>query len=463
MGNYKFDNIYLNRHSGVPAHFGCTFGLVKGLQDGKIVYDDWVVAPKLFNDGDANGKHTYSGSSLTFQQVGDTHTLSSASVAGLGSIDRLDKFFNPSPSASTTHTHIYTNDFWPLDAAKEKKDPLFGSYSNPIYYQGFKSDDGVNGSNWTDESTALPVSDDGQAHNSFFGMQYAVEFTLTPDYIGPLEYTFFGDDDMWVFLDNTLVCDIGGVHSSVGEYVDLWDYLSQEGRTETEKHTLTVFYTERGASGSTCYMNFTLPSVSGINIKQTTGGLMVYKEVSGEADPEQAFTFHAVFTSSDGSALTDDHTCYRYNANGVRIDQFNLHSGGSFQLKAGEHLEILNLPVGTSYAIVEDSAVGYTTTHTVNGVVSAGANATGVIVKDTLNEVVFTNTRGTVPLRLQKLDQDGNPLSGAVFRLQNADGDTINVVKNGDGSYSAVSRAADVIEPGKLYYITAAGDQSYVV
>ena len=180
--------------------------------------------------------------------MGDTHTLTAASVAGLGSIDRLDKFFNPSPSASTTHTHIYTNDFWPLDAAKEKKDPLFGSYSNPIYYQGFKSDDGVNGSNWVDESTALPVSDDGQAHNSFFGMQYAVEFTLTPDYIGPLEYTFFGDDDMWVFLDNTLVCDIGGVHSSVGEYVDLWDYLSQEGRTETEKHTLTVFYTERGAS-----------------------------------------------------------------------------------------------------------------------------------------------------------------------------------------------------------------------
>lgn len=461
MGNYKFSGVYLNRHSS--QNYGCAFGIAKSLQDGKIVYNDYIVAPKLFNDGDANGKHTYSGSSLTFQQVGDTHTLTAASVAGLGSIDRLDKFFNPSPSASTTHTHIYTNDFWPLDAAKEKKDPLFGSYSNPIYYQGFKSDDGVNGSNWTDESTALPVSDDGQAHNSFFGMQYAVEFTLTPDYIGPLEYTFFGDDDMWVFLDNTLVCDIGGVHSSVGEYVDLWDYLSQEGRTETEKHTLTVFYTERGASGSTCYMNFTLPSVSGINIKQTTGGLMVYKEVSGEADPEQAFTFHAVFTSSDGSALTDDHTCYRYNANGVRIDQFNLHSGGSFQLKAGEHLEILNLPVGTSYAIVEDSAASYTTTHTVNGVVSAGANATGIIVKDTLNEVVFTNTRGTVPLHLQKLDQDGNPLSGAVFRLQNADGDTINVVKNGDGSYSAVTSAADVIEPSKLYYITAAGDQSYVV
>ena len=72
-----------------------------------------------------------------------------------------------------------------------------------------------NPGSWTGESTKLPYSDDGQNHNSFFGMQYAVTFTLTEDYVGPLEYYFFGDDDMWVFLDRQLVCDIGGVHSSV--------------------------------------------------------------------------------------------------------------------------------------------------------------------------------------------------------------------------------------------------------
>ena len=72
-----------------------------------------------------------------------------------------------------------------------------------------------------------------------------------------------------------------------------------------------------------------------------------------------------------------------------------------------------------------------------------------IIVKDTLNEVVFTNTRGTVPLYLQKLDQDGKPLSGAVFRLQNADGDTINVVKNRDGIYAAITSAAS-LQPLKI-------------
>ena len=113
-------------------------------------------------------------------------------------------------------------------------------------------------------------------------MQYAVKFTLTADYVGPLEYYFFGDDDMWVFLDDKLVCDIGGVHSSVGEYVNLWDYLRKDGRTESETHTLTFFYTERGASGSTCYMNFTLPSVSGVNIEQKTSDLEVRKQVVGQ-------------------------------------------------------------------------------------------------------------------------------------------------------------------------------------
>lgn len=110
---------------------------------------------------------------------------------------------------------------------------------------------------------ALPVSDDGMDHNSYFGMFYELEFDLDETYCGPLEYLFFGDDDMWVFLDGELVCDIGGVHSSVGEYVNLWDYLKNEdGTSKSGKHTLKFYYTERGASGSTCWMQFTLPSVT---------------------------------------------------------------------------------------------------------------------------------------------------------------------------------------------------------
>ena len=475
MANYQFDGRYLNKYSGVRDDFGCTFKLANSLdENGHIVYNDWLIAPKLFNDGNANGKKTYSGSSLTFNRVGDTYTLTSATAAGVGSVGTLEKFFNPSPTSGTIYDGehnsskkiIFTNDFWPLDSAQDKKDPVFGEFGETdkgVPYRGYIS--GGNG-NWTAEDGAFPVSDDGRAHNSFFGMQYAVEFTLTPDYVGPLEYTFFGDDDMWVFLDQQLVCDIGGVHSSVGEYVNLWDYINKidgEERTETKTHTLTIFYTERGASGSTCYMNFTLPSVSGVTLKQTTGNLSVGKEVVGESDPTKDFTFQATFGSNSAFAY------YRFDANGIRIDtaqELLLSSGQTFTLKAGEHIEFQNLPIGMQYSFEETDYSGYSVTNTVNGVVSAGANATGVLIKDMLNEVIFTNTRGTVPLTLQKLDQDGNPLKDAVFELRNAAGEVVWAVRKTEGgstTYTVPSSGANQIVSEKLYYIALAEDPSFVI
>lgn len=464
MANYKFNGVYLNKYSG--RNYGCTFGLAKSLSNGKIVYNDWLITPDLFNEGNANGKKSFENSSLTFSQVGDTYTLSSASV-GTRSIRGLQDFFNPSPKTDTTHTHIFTNDFWPLDGVSYtdiQMDPKFGSYSNPIYYQGFASADGISGT-WGDESTTLPYSDDGQAHNSFFGMQYAVTFTLTPDYVGPLDYTFFGDDDMWVFLDDTLVCDIGGVHSSVGEYVNLWDYI-RTGRTEDEQHTLTFFYTERGASGSTCYMNFTLPSVSGVNIEQKTGDLEISKQVIGEDDPDKEFTFDIKFTDANGSRIWDDYAYTRTKNDGSTETDLVLHNGSQFSLKAGETIRIKYLPIGLRYEITELDPDGYTVTNTVDGVLSGGRTAQGTIIKDVPGTVVFTNTMKKVGLTLQKLDQDGKPLKGAVFELKNAAGGSVYAMKDTDSSgtiYTVPSSGANQIQSGALYYIALAEKPSFVI
>ena len=464
MANYKFNGVYLNKYSG--RNYGCTFGLAKSLSNGKIVYNDWLITPDLFNEGNANGKKSFENSSLTFSQVGDTYTLSSASV-GTRSIRGLQDFFNPSPKTDTTHTHIFTNDFWPLDGVSYtdiQMDPKFGSYSDPIYYQGFASADGISGT-WGDESKTLPYSDDGQAHNSFFGMQYAVTFTLTPDYVGPLDYTFFGDDDMWVFLDNTLVCDIGGVHSSVGEYVNLWDYIRTD-RTEDEQHTLTFFYTERGASGSTCYMNFTLPSVSGVNIEQKTGDLEIRKQVIGEDDPNKEFTFDIKFTDANGSRIWDDYAYTRTKNDGSTETGLVFHNGSQFSLKAGETIRIKYLPIGLRYEITELGPDGYTVTNTVDGVLSGGGSAQGTIIKDVPGTVVFTNTMKKVGLTLQKLDQDGKPLKGAVFELENAAGDSVYAMKDTDSSgtiYTVPSSGANQIQSGALYYIALAEDPSFVI
>ena len=455
MGEYGYDGIYLNKHSG--RNYGCAFGLVKRLENGKLVYNDYVVAPKLFNDGSAEGKRTYENSSLTFQKVGDTYTLDSANVNGVGSIGGLQDFFNPSPYSGKVWD-IFTNDFWPLDSATNKTDPLFGSYEEQVFYQGFENSAG----NWNAKSSYLPYSDDGQKHNSFFGMQYAVEFTLSKDYVGPLEYYFFGDDDMWVFLDNTLVCDIGGVHSSVGEYVNLWDYLEKGSEGS---HTLTFFYTERGASGSTCYMNFTLPSVSGVNIEQKTARLRVEKEVLGEDDLTKEFEFKIQFFDKNGKDILDDYAYTRYDANGnPQGGNLIICSGGTFSLQAGEYVIIDYLPYGLRYKITEVTQGGYSVTNTVDGVLHYGAEASGTVIIDAANTVTFTNTLNKVGFSLQKLDPDGNPLSGAVFTLEDSSGSPVNAVDNRNGDYAVPSSASDqIVEQDVLYYIASAKDSSWVL
>lgn len=470
MGYSAFDGLFLNKFSTTYTNgaikkdldlFGCTFRIAEGLEDGKIVYNPWIVAPKLFNDGDASGKHAYAGSSLGFSRVGDTYTLSSASVNGGGSVDGLQNFFNPSPSAGTIHKHIFTNDFWPLDAT-QNTDPHFGQYGQSVTFAGF---DNVEGKPWNKKAQTgvFPASDDGKGHNSFFGMQYAVEFTLTADYVGPLEYYFFGDDDMWVFLDDKLVCDLGGVHSSVGEYVNLWDYLKKDGRTESETHTLTFFYTERGASGSTCYMNFTLPSVSGVNIEQKTSDLEVRKQVVGQDESAPDFEFNIRFYDQNGKPVLDDYAYTKYDKDGRELNgDLVVHTGDKFTLKDGQYVRIRYLPFGLRYTITEEAVNGYTVSSTINGVTGQGSEAKGTILNTgQMNTVLFTNTM-TYPnaITLQKQDLDGHILTGAAFRLVDSKGNTVNVVDNGSGSYTVPSTADDLIKDGELYYIASAADDA---
>lgn len=483
MSRYRFDELFLNKYStkwtdsNKETHtigtdqYGCTFGLADSLKDEKIVYDEWLVAPNLFNEGTASGKTSYTsenGSSLTFSRVGDTYTLSAATVGGVGTINNLQYLFNPSPNGTTTYRSIFTNDFWPLDGATNRIDPLFGK-DTPDFY-GYDADaqrgDTSKTNVWKETAGRLPGSDDGNNHNCFFGMQYAVEFTLTADYVGPLEYYFFGDDDMWVFLDDKLVCDIGGVHSSVGEYVNLWDYLKKNGRTESETHTLTFFYTERGASGSTCYMNFTLPSVSGVNIEQKTSDLEVRKQVVGQDESNPDFNFDIQFYDQTGSEVLDDYAYTKYDKDGAEIDSnLVVHTGDKFTLRDGQYVRIRYLPFGLRYTITEKAVNGYTVSSTTNGVVGQGNTATGSILNTgQMNTVLFTNTM-TYPnaITLQKQDLDGHILTGAAFRLVDGKGNTVNVVDNGNGSYTVPSTADDLIKDKAMYYIASAADDNYVI
>lgn len=377
LHNESWNNNTLNQynHSGGGLQ-GCTFGLVTGLDsEGHIIYADGVDAPNLFDDGSATGKTTYTDWSLGFNRSGDTYTLSSVNGAGL---DGLEYFNNPQTPGKDPYTHIWTNNFWPMDG-RPSTDGLTGYYNDRGGYSGF------------DGKKLYPTSDDGQDHNNMFGMQYSIEFELTEDYVGPLEYYFFGDDDMWVFLDGRLVCDIGGVHSSVGAYVNLWDYIA---KGDAGKHTLKFYYTERGLSGSTCYMQFTLPSVSSVPPTYQNGQLKVQKEVVGDADPDTEFSFDINIWSDDGSAQGSDYSIARYTPDGQHIESSLLSDGkGTFKLKADEYVIIDYLQHGTHYTIKETNAEGFTVSNTIdNGNPNQSAEVTGTTPVGKNSIVLFTNT-----------------------------------------------------------------------
>lgn len=397
MGEYVFAGDRLNGYRNENANYGgCTFGLVSRFNKGQVVYNEYIVAPKLFNEGDAAGKQTYAGSALTFERVGDTYTLSAATLNNSNgqknTISGLQYFNNPSPHSGLIYDTLYaygpiwTNNFWPMDEAAGKTDPLFGAYNQPVGYQGFANS---NNGSWTNLAGNLPDSDDGLAHNCYFGMNFSISFTMTQDYVGPLEYYFFGDDDMWVFLDGRLICDIGGVHSAFGEYVNLWDYISLGGSTKT--HTLDFFYTERGASGSTCWMQFTLPSVTSSTTAQDTGSLKVEKSIGGGAESDYSghvYEFRVdLLTAENGTPLTGVYSCETETGQG-EPDYGNLRSGGTLRLKPGQSVTIKGIPAGTYYKVTELTTAGYhVTVNNAEGCITSGTVANGGI-----ETAAFVNT-----------------------------------------------------------------------
>ncbi|MBE5911498.1 SpaA isopeptide-forming pilin-related protein [Pseudobutyrivibrio sp.] len=123
-----------------------------------------------------------------------------------------------------------------------------------------------------------------------FGMHFTQEFNMTKTGTNngePCVFEFSGDDDVWVYVDGKLVLDMGGIHGVVKGSIDFSTgdctvsniYNSQASLYGTSfnmydkgifdktnildngKHTLQVYYLERGLGKSNCYIKFNMPVV----------------------------------------------------------------------------------------------------------------------------------------------------------------------------------------------------------
>lgn len=436
---------------------------MKGFAGGTVVYSDKLAGPNLFGGTSALGKTCYEDYSLRFLREGDTHTLSAVLKDGAVVLGKLENFGHPGGY------NIWTNGvrngavgFWPLDGLeREGADPEFGSpkHKDP------KGNDVPNVKFGDGDFEYFPLSDNGLDHNAYFGMNYSVQFDLSEEYVGPLEYYFYGDDDMWVFLDRTLVCDIGGVHSSVGEYVNLWDWIDGTREEHGEsKHTMTVFYTERGASGSTCWMQYTLPNAIEVPVIKAPNPdftpLVIEKKVEGNLATDElkqtAYTFELTLINTSeryqASVLDEKNAAVPVRLeNGALVYDGGEGSGSSFTvtgkekltftLKDGWKLKIADLSPYAGYDLSEvfpdgkapegcATSVQVTKGSTVNPA-QAGTNAHDESVGTTTTSVIFTNLfeyelpetggPGTVPYALA-----GGLLTSAAlwlwYRKKNAEG-----------------------------------------
>ena len=84
--------------------------------------------------------------------------------------------------------------------------------------------------------------DDLNGHNYLFTTEVHLEFP----YNGGEQFTFRGDDDLWIFVDGKMALDLGGMHWPFEGTID----FNQLGLTQGENYHLDIFHAERHTSAS---------------------------------------------------------------------------------------------------------------------------------------------------------------------------------------------------------------------
>ena len=224
-------------------------------------------------------------------------------------------FIKKALTSSADTSKAGTVDYWCFDSADQtnsnKNLRLKYDSSNGYFLQStndiVKGQTVESGHPATADGNYFPLnslSESGKACklNYGFGQKLQFKFHLTQDGTVtttsnekvPIEFNFSGDDDVWVFIDDQLVLDVGGDHDVVSGRINFRDkktwvskVKNQSGGGFTDnittafpeslkndsdfykkEHTLTMFYMERGLWESNMKVTFNFPDENQLQVEK---------------------------------------------------------------------------------------------------------------------------------------------------------------------------------------------------
>lgn len=311
-------------------------------------------------------------------------------------------------SAAHAVDYDISSDLFRLRSYSEKNSTTAGygaAYGDflPFTYTGGEIKD------FTEEG--IPYHVDTADTDYWFGMTMQVNFFQTKDgRLGdePMVFRFSGDDDVWVFVDDVLVLDLGGTHGTVNGSInfatgEVLQYLNWGGAngTETERtggsdtsfptslracfdaagsepnggwstdgqtfapfteHILKFFYLERGAAVANCSLDFRLPTLPDESLTVTKDLMPAENtQIRDYIADTMDYSFRVMKVDETGKATNEPYITsgmtYDRLENGAKVGTGTVGEDNCFRLKAGESAQftqMLRKGNGATQYIVEE-------------------------------------------------------------------------------------------------------------
>ena len=231
---------------------------------------------------DRSGRFPYTSESLAYLFDWSTRPGKEAHLGVKGLLQTIDGYYEYDSQHNFASYDAATNSFKVYDSPAVEYDGPAGKFNGMFF--PFNSASQVN-ANTSAESSTL---------NHHFGLSMSTQFIQPAengaagmtDYNGStrdMEFEFSGDDDVWVYIDDVLVGDLGGIHDlaklninfrtgdvkvndkSVGTLKSFFKAAGVStgnfsGNTfaADSQHTLKFYYLERGAAASNMHLKFNL-------------------------------------------------------------------------------------------------------------------------------------------------------------------------------------------------------------